>query len=140
MKIITDYYNQIPEKTGEQALKGFLVGFGVTIINAAFNSSSIDSFTRNLLPSVKVGAFWATATILHGVIAPLFKRLFNTPDKYTEALRGGLALTGTVFLARAFNYSNIAALRGYLILYTVNVFVHNYACPTTRTSVIAPAL
>lgn len=81
----------IPLNTFENTKKAFAIG---SIMAFIYTKNDFDY-------SLKMGAFCAAATILHGVITPLFKIFFKTPtfNQYVEMGRGTAALTGAAFFA-----------------------------------------
>jgi hypothetical protein len=126
----------------EKVKKAFLIGFGVSIINAKLNDlRSPAPYT----PSLKIGALWATATLLYGVAGPLFRR-FNNPARPNhqrsmpaELVRGSLAIAGAATLAR-FVGMNVGrtAIQNSIVLFVVSTFVQDYKYPSNHTRIFAP--
>jgi hypothetical protein len=129
---INNYWDAIPTGTKEAAFKASIIGFTVAFLDTSMKAT-------NLKPCLMIGAFWATATALHGLAAPFFKRLSSDSGygPFFEAGRGALALFSASYLAKTLLGYNIINLNKHMILFAVNIIVKCWDKPQ-RTDVTRP--
>jgi len=129
-----NYLKDVPKNTLLQVRNAFLIGSVVTLISSSA-----------LTTALRVGAFWGTATAIHGLITPLFKgkATGTTLDFSVEMVRGGIALGIVSLFAKVMGYRvDGHFLIGQLAFYALRLAIqsHSDMQSTQRTNIIAPIL
>ena len=115
------YWDQVPSDMGRKMVTGFVVSAMVDIVfGAALGSSFVGA------------ALAATATAVHALITPLFKKMVGDRQQLTwpeEMLRSGAAILGTGALATClgqYAYLPLVDLRvSFLVTGFLNLFAHH---------------
>ncbi len=148
MNALTNYYNDIPANTGQQVATAFAFSAAIDVI----------AYDRPVDKACAHAALFASATLVHGVVSPIFKRSFsnfyasmlgklrnnniNLKDRLAlcslEFLRTGVSvLTATVAASYLGRSRMLAPIKLAMAINAIHMVLKPARCLPYFTSIIA---
>ena len=121
---LSSYNRDIPNDWQKKAVTGMFIGTNISILSRYVNSNRMTS--SDFQTGLKAGLFLAMANTINAFVTPLVSRITSglmsrkVSDGVNHGFSAALALTASLYVAKAIGYSDMTILTQYLFIIGVN--------------------